>query len=247
MTMNSKTPVGLAFVVAALSTYLAAIQTCRCDNTSDTAPNSPAPASTHAASSPHAKRISFYEVPLVCPAASQIGCGSASKPLLLGLEGGGVASEAWLNRAGTIMAVVWSEQATPGQRSKALKSFLKQAEIEAKELTGEARRQALISFSQKTGWYRGTEVDRLSEEEAGVIAARLVGRIRAKITVSDEKAKIIEQGFTGVLKQKLTGKSTKDDAQEAMINICRQNLSQKDVAILQEAFAAGVCAIKDEK
>jgi hypothetical protein len=243
--MKTKTPVGLPFVVAALSTYLAAIQTGHCDIKSEAAPNSAA--STHASITPDAKRLSFYQIPLVCPAAPQIGCGSASKPLLLGLENSGVALEAWLNRAGTIMAVVWSEQSTPRQRSKALKSILKQGEIEAKELSGEARRQALNAFAQKTGWYRGAEVDHLSEEEAVVIAARLVGRIRAKITVSDEKAKAIEQGFNDVLKQKLTGKSTKDDAQAAMVSICRQNLSEKDVAILQEAFAAGVCAVKDEK
>src|SRR5213593_2934018 len=54
-------------------------------------------------------RLSFYEVPLVCPAAPQIGCGSASKPLLLELERSDVVSQAWLNRAGTIMAIVWSE------------------------------------------------------------------------------------------------------------------------------------------
>ena len=102
--MKTKTPVGLAFVVAALSTYLAGIQTGRCDSKSETAPNSAA--STHASSTPDAKRLSFYEVPLVCPAASQIGCGSASKPLLLGLESSGVASEAWLNRAGTVMSVL---------------------------------------------------------------------------------------------------------------------------------------------
>jgi hypothetical protein len=158
-----------------------------------------------------------------------------------------VPNRLWKRVQATAAWLVWSEQSTPGQRSKALKSILKQAEIEAKELTGEARHQALNSFSQKTGWHRGAEVDHLSEEEAGVIAARLVGRIRARITVSDEKAKAIEQGFTDVLKQKLTGKSTKDDAQAAMVNICRQNLSEKDVAILQEAFAAGVCPLKDEK
>src|SRR6266436_10087542 len=60
-------------------------------------------------------RLSFYEVPLVCPAAPQIGCGSASKPLLLELEHGGAVSEAWLNRAGTILAVIWPDQSKPGQ------------------------------------------------------------------------------------------------------------------------------------
>src|SRR6185436_1533300 len=32
-------------------------------------------------------QINFYKVQLVCPAAPHIGCGSASKPVLLGLEG----------------------------------------------------------------------------------------------------------------------------------------------------------------
>jgi hypothetical protein len=36
------------------------------------------------------KRVSFYQVPLVCPAAPHIGCGSASKPLLLELESNAV-------------------------------------------------------------------------------------------------------------------------------------------------------------
>src|SRR5215831_5535476 len=54
--------------------------------------------------------VSFYKVPLVCPAAPHIGCGSASKPLLVELERSGVVAEAWLNRAGTVMAIVWSAQ-----------------------------------------------------------------------------------------------------------------------------------------
>jgi hypothetical protein len=54
-------------------------------------------------------RVSFYKVPLVCPAAPHIGCGSASKPLLLELERSGVVSEAWLNRAGTEMAIEYRE------------------------------------------------------------------------------------------------------------------------------------------
>lgn len=237
--MKPKLPVRRALVLAAISIYVATIQVGR------SAPNTATPLGASGPS--RAERLSFYEVPLVCPAAPQIGCGSASKPLLLGLEGTGVASEAWLNRAGTVVAILWSEQSTVQQRAKALKSILAQAQIEGKELTGDARRQALNSFQKQSGWYRGAQVDRLSEEEAGVIAARLVRRIRAKITVTDDKANAIEQGFTAVLKQKLTGKSTKSDAQEAMLNICRQQLSQKDVAILQEAFAAGVCATKDEK
>jgi hypothetical protein len=51
--------------------------------------------------------ISFYDVPLVCGAAPSIGCGSRAKPLLLDLEQQTSIREAWLNRTGTIVAIVW--------------------------------------------------------------------------------------------------------------------------------------------
>src|SRR2546426_11735874 len=134
-----------------------------------------------AARTVESNRLSFYEVPLVCPAAPQIGCGSASKPLLLELERSDVVSQAWLNRAGTMMAIVWGEQSKPRQRSKAVKAILKERGMAAKELTGDAKEQAVKNFQSGSDWYRGTDVDRLSEEEAGGIADRWVGKIFRKI------------------------------------------------------------------
>src|SRR5438128_338026 len=64
-----------------------------------------------------ANRISVFKAPLVCPAAPQIGCGSASKPILLDLERQPGVLEAWLNRAGTIIAVVWKPDANAEARS----------------------------------------------------------------------------------------------------------------------------------
>src|SRR5437763_16553129 len=65
-----------------------------------------------------ADRISVFRAPLVCPAAPQIGCGSASKPILLDLEKQPGVLEAWLNRAGTISAVVWKPESDAETRSK---------------------------------------------------------------------------------------------------------------------------------
>ena len=59
-----------------------------------------ASAAENAAAAP-ADRITVFKAPLVCPAARQIGCGSASKPILLDLEQQPGVLEAWLNRAGT--------------------------------------------------------------------------------------------------------------------------------------------------
>ncbi len=53
--------------------------------------------------------ITFYKVPLVCGAAPDIGCGSRAKPLLLEMEKNPAIQEAWLNREGTIYAIVWKE------------------------------------------------------------------------------------------------------------------------------------------
>src|SRR5438093_12373547 len=65
-----------------------------------------------------AERVSVFKAPLVCPAAPQIGCGSASKPILLDLEKQPGVLEAWLNRAGTRIAVVWKPESDAETRSK---------------------------------------------------------------------------------------------------------------------------------
>src|SRR6266850_2616964 len=113
------------------------------------------------------KDASVYQVPWRCPAALQIGCGSHAKPILLQLEQNPGVSEAWLNRQGTVVAVVWKPDARRKARQSAEK-VLKEAE--ASKLRADAQGKALADFESGKGWYRGADVDRLSEEEAGVIA-----------------------------------------------------------------------------
>src|SRR6267142_1240885 len=109
------------------------------------------------------KEVSVYQVPWRCPAALQIGCGSHAKPILLELEQNPGVSEAWLNRQGTAVAVVWKEDAKRKARRNAEKTL---KEGKASKLSGEARTKTLADFESGKGWYRGAEVDRLSEDEA---------------------------------------------------------------------------------
>src|SRR5437773_8743421 len=148
-------------------------------------------------------RISLYAVPLVCPAAPQIGCGSRAKPILLALEKEAPVTEAWLNRGGTVIAVVWKPEAKRKDRTATLKAISKQEEFEARELSGVAKKKAMKDFLSREGWHRGGDVDRLSEEEAGLIAARLVRRIQAKISVSNEKSEAMKAEFTALLTPRL--------------------------------------------
>src|SRR5882762_11498419 len=122
------------------------------------------------------KDVSLYQVPWRCPAALQIGCGSHAKPILLQLEQNPGVSEAWLNRQGTVVAVVWKPDARRKARSDAVRTLKEQT---ASKLSGKEQAKALTDFESGKGWYRGADVDRLSEEEAGVIAAGWVRRVQA--------------------------------------------------------------------
>jgi len=180
-----------------------------------------------------ADRISVFKVPLACPAAPQIGCGSASKPILLDLERQAGVAEAWLNRAGTRISVVWKPEANAETRRKVVGDL---KEDHAMELNGKSRDEALTDFLSGRGWYRGADVDRLSEEEADIIAGRLVRWVQAKTALRKEKAEGLQHAFSETLRKDLTGKST---APNRLEDVARQYLDQEQIKILKEA-------IKDE-
>ena len=183
------------------------------------------------------KRISFYEAELVCPAAPQIGCGSAAKPILLELERHPQVAEAWLKRSGTVLAVVWKENVASRARGKIVASSLEQKK--AREIKGAAREQGLQTFLSGSGWYRGAKVDRLSEEEAKIMAARLVRRMQKLITLPDAKASTLQYAFSEVLARKLTKGETQEQTEAALMKICQEHLDEKDIAILHEAHQKG--------
>ena len=178
-------------------------------------------------------RISVFKVPLVCPAAPQIGCGSASKPILLDLERQPGVREAWLNRAGTIIAVVWKPDSDAETRRNVTAEL---KEDHATELEGKSRDNAVKDFLSGKGWYRGADVDRLSEEEADIIAARLVRWVQAKTALPKDKAQGLQHAFSDTLRKDLTGKSVGPNRLE---DVAREYLDQEQIKILKEA-------IKDE-
>ncbi len=180
-----------------------------------------------------ADRVSVFKVPLVCPAAPKIGCGSAAKPILLDLERQPGVLEAWLNRAGTIISVVWKPESNANARRNVV-SELK--EDHAMEMQGKSRDEAVKDFLSGKGWYRGADVDRLSEEEADIIAARLVRWVQAKTPLAKDKAEGLQHAFADTLRKDLTGKSVGPNHLE---DVARAYLDQEQIKILKQA-------IKDE-
>jgi len=187
---------------------------------------------------------SFFKVSLQCLAAPQIGCGSVSKPILLQLEKEQGVLEAWLNRPGTTIAVVWKADADAEMRRSVTAEL---EEDHATEIQGPSRDEALRDFLSGRGWYRGTDVDRLSEEEACIIAARLVRRVEAKTELPKDKAEGLQFALTDALRKKLTGDScTPNEKQPSLESVASKYLDQEQTKILREAIEKGVRALPNE-
>ena len=114
---------------------------------------------------------SFFKVSLVCNMAPDIGCGSRSKPLLLDLEKNKNIKEAWLNKEGTLMAVVWNEAIDKSSQFVIINSIFSKYNMTINDLNFVTE---VYSFSSKTNWFRGNDVDKLSEVEALTLANIIV-------------------------------------------------------------------------
>jgi len=124
--------------------------------------------------------ISFYKVPMVCSAAPTIGCGSRSKPVLLEFEKSVSVKEAWLNRQGTIIAIVWGDNIDLKVRKNVITKTFSKYQVNANELLMNDYAESYTSFSKGKDWYRSSDVNTLSKEEAGIIADQLMKPIKAK-------------------------------------------------------------------
>lgn len=213
--------------------------------------------------------ISFYKVPLVCSAAPEIGCGSKSKPVLLGLgKKNNVVSEAWLNRAGTIIAILWNKTSSPELRITTANAVFKENKLEVAEIKGKEYKEMLADFQEKKNWYLGTEVDKLSMEEAGVIAERLVYRINDIVVVNNDKTSLLteekkqnlKKGFADVFKkhfsknygseinsdEKNVVQKFKTETENELLGVGKKYLNEKEMKALKDAIALGLRPIESE-
>jgi hypothetical protein len=206
-------------------------------------------ATNMASQSPTANRVTIFQVSLQCPAAPQIGCGSAAKPILLELERDPAVQEAWLNRTGTLIAVVWKLESN-SQTRRSIKSRLRLAgccarEQEITEIKGESRAEALKEFESGHQWYRGAEVDRLSEEEAGIIAARVVRRVEVKTTLAKDKAERLRRVLAERLRECFT--EGRDQVALSVGQLAGEFLDERQIAILKQAMESGMRSLLNEE
>jgi hypothetical protein len=191
----------------------------------------------------HSDQVSLFLVPLPCGFAPKIGCGSLARPLLVALERTPGITEAWLNRAGTLLAIVGSKNFTNERRAQAVKATLEAEDILSEELRGQARAAALEDFFVGADWLRGTDVDQLSSREAGVIALRLVKRLQTKAAISEEVADSLVAAIIAFFEQRFLRDRIKpgqvDDSGEELLKLATAYLDEREIGAFANALEEG--------
>ena len=101
--------------------------------------------------------------------------------------------------------------------------------------------KAVQDFLSGKGWYHGPDVDRLSEEEADIIAARLVRWVQAKSLLPKDKAEGLQRTFADTFRKDLTGEYARlNQKPRRLQDIARDYLDEEQIKILKQA-------IKDEE
>lgn len=165
-----------------------------------------------AAGAPQRGHISVFQVRLRCEAAPEIGCGLRAKPVLQDLERAKAVGEAWLSRSGNLIAVVRTTTGAGTKDADPMLAVFRKHRISVKALRGERFAAALVEFGTRSGWSRSDEVDRLSEEEARFIAARLVARLRANTALPDLETNALQAAVAEACARELIRNPTQSAA-----------------------------------
>lgn len=130
--------------------------------------------------------IDFYLVPLVCEAAPQIGCGCRTKPVLQALEANPMIQHAWLNKAGTTIAIQWCGATPEDDKLSVLSSVL--ADGESVPMVRASGYEGLFAeLRSGVRWYSAETVDDLSRSEADIIGLRMANRIKSSVVLTQEQ------------------------------------------------------------
>ena len=161
--------------------------------------------------------VSFFNVPLVCNAAPHIGCGSRAKFIMLDLMKDPEVKEAWLNRQGTVMAVVWNETTSSASRQAVLNSVFSRHELPIEQVSEEDRKAVVKNFGVKDKWYKGSDVDALSIEEAGVIADRVLMSVGSHAEFkTDEDKQAFREDVKGIIQRCFLSIKSFNDLDDSM-------------------------------
>ncbi|QXD13692.1 cation transporter [Rhodocaloribacter litoris] len=184
-----------------------------------------------------AEQTGFFSVPLACPAVPGIGCGPRAKPILEQLARHPAVADVRINRTGTILAIRWSDQSSPEQRSDAIAQV---QNISLIPLDKEDSEKLQKNFSP-ADWYGTAEVHHLTDEEGEVLASRFVDKLVKRRVLPQEHVLNFKKEVVRLFTRCLKGSLEMGQAEKELISLGRRYLDSTGVKVFQEEINALKC------
>ncbi len=190
-------------------------------------------------------RVTLFQVPLTCSAVKGLGCGGRARPFMSQLEKHADIAGAWLNHQGSVLAVVWKKPREEKQAARVIGPIFAARDIEVTPLQEPALTEAVHDLETCTGrWYRGEEVDRLSEQEARVMAERIVRRVEARVALSPEQSVSLRADVNRACAEMLLKRGPRDTS--TFVEVAARYLDPRQIAALEAALGEGFGALPGE-
>jgi len=155
--------------------------------------------------------ISFFNVALVCGLAPNTGCGSRSKPVLNSFENSPNVKEAWLNREGNIIAVVWEKELKNDLKKEIVKAVFYKHKQNLDEVSSNEYQTVFTSFKTDGNWIKGDHIDNLIKEEASNFAKKIMSKIKSETTLNASNEVKIQQRISDTYYDKFLNYYSKED------------------------------------
>ena len=120
---------------------------------------------------------------------------------------------------------------------------------EVDPLRDQALEKARKDF-QSERWYGPSDVNRLSEREAEVIATRLVNRAKPRLGLPDERVALLTHDLSLAIARLLTRETDEDCARDPLevelAKVARKHLNEQQLAELRKAAEQGAGVLPGE-
>ena len=183
------------------------------------------------------ERVTLYQVPLMCPAVKGLGCGGKARPFMADLEKNPQIAEAWLNHPGTMLAVVWKEPQRRAQAATVVGSLFRARDLTVTALEGPALNEGLQDFAARAQWYRGQDVNRLSEQEGLVFTERMAKRVEARTKLSPASAAALRADLKKFCIEWLVGQGGRDT--KVLLELGAKYLRADQLKVYEQALKEG--------
>lgn len=158
-----------------------------------------------------AGRVSLLGIALCCPAAPGLGCGIAAKPVLGSIARVPSVRSVWLNRCGTMLAVEWQDPHGPSNVDAVVAQVAAHG-LHVDVLHHDAHDAAPARLELASEWVEQADLDRLSAQEARVIAQRLARRLDARRPLGEGTRTRLTKALEGAAACVLFGPPTPVDS-----------------------------------